>query len=311
MLAVIFGVFLLAATLPAQDGPFLTIDPPRSVLTRAFGINPKGDIVGLYFTANNVVHGFLLSRGQYTTIDGPNSIRTNAIGINPRGQVVGRYDTPDGVAHGYIYTNGAFQTVDPPFAAGFTVVTDVTPSGAIVGRYQAADKSFHGFSLANTQPCLQEIKPCEWALIDHLDANGNPDMGPMGIQGMGMNADGVIAGFYQDRNNVFHAFMLDQGVYTIIDPPGAKNTGGSGGVIHINPEGEVAGYYTTSDDVPHGFLYRDGAWITFDFPDPAAATGTAQSTNTCGINPQGDVVGTYIDHNNASHGYFAPRGTIE
>jgi hypothetical protein len=41
----------------------------------------------------------------------------------------------------------------------------------------------------------------------------------MGIQGMAMNAGGVIAGFYQDRNKIFHAIMHDQGVYTTIDPP--------------------------------------------------------------------------------------------
>jgi probable HAF family extracellular repeat protein len=30
--------------------------------TFAFGINPAGKIVGLYFDANGVSHGFLLSR---------------------------------------------------------------------------------------------------------------------------------------------------------------------------------------------------------------------------------------------------------
>jgi hypothetical protein len=51
MLTVILGLFWLATPLLAQSGPFVTIDHPNSVLTRAFGINPEGDIVGLYLPA--------------------------------------------------------------------------------------------------------------------------------------------------------------------------------------------------------------------------------------------------------------------
>jgi hypothetical protein len=301
LFALAFGL-LLAASLAAQNPTFYSIDPPDSVLTRAFAINPRGDIVGLYFSADNVTHGFLFSHGHYTTIDGPNfAIRTNAIAINPQGQIVGRYDTPDRVAHGYIYANGVFETVDHPLAAGFTVVTDITPSGDIAGRYQAADKTFHGFVRING----------EWTTIDHLDASGNPDMGPQGIQAMAINPYGLISGYYQDKNRIFHAFVLDRGVYTTIDPPGATNTGGSGGVVHINPEGTVAGgFYVDTLNATYGFIYSDGGFITFDLPDPGAPNGKAQLTTICGINPQGDVVGVYVDHRNVTHGYLSPRGTI-
>ena len=317
VLICLLQVVIHAPSTSAQEGKLTTIDPPGSVLSRAFGINSRGDIVGLYITSDGRTHGFMRSNSGWLTLDAPASIRTNAIAINPQGQIVGRYDTREGaasVAHGYIYTDGYFQTVDHPLAAGFTVVTDITPSGAIVGRYQAADKSIHGFSLTNTQQCLAELQECEWTTIDHLDADGNPDMGPMGIQAMAMNPDGMIAGYYHDKNKVFHAFLLDNGVYTTVDPPDAANTGGSGGVVHISPDGVVAGgSYARAADVPgagHGFMYRDGIFITFDFPDPADAKGKAQVTSICGINPQRDVVGMYVDHENVTHGYLAPHGTI-
>lgn len=90
---------------------------------------------------------------------------------------------------------------------------------------------------------------------------------------MAINPSGVIAGYYQDVNGVFHAFLLDQGLYTTIDPPGAKATGGTAGVLKINPAGVVVGSYTRSDDVPapcgcsgHGFIYRNGTFTSFDFP---------------------------------------------
>ncbi len=308
ILSLIFGL-LLSAPLFAQNSLLSTIDPPGSVDTRAFGINPKGQIVGLYVTADYVTHGFLLSQGKYITIDAPDSIRTNALSINPQGQIVGRYDTPDGLAHGYIYTDGSFQTIDHPLAVGFTVVTDITPTGAVVGRYRGTDKSFHGFSLANPQQCLLGIETCDWTTIDHLDANGNPDMGLLGIQGMAISPDNVVAGYYQDTSKVFHAFTLDNGIYTALDPPNAKSTGGGGGVLHINPEGTVVGYYTGLDNAAHGFIYRGGIFTIFDFPDPAAANGKANGTCNLGLNPQGDIVGLYVDHANREHGFLASRGT--
>ena len=306
------AMLLLVARPSAQDPAFVTIDPTSSALTRAFGINPRGDVVGLFMTVDGVTHGFLFKSGRYTTLDAPGSIRTNALAINPRGQIAGRFDTRTGnkvVAHGYIYTNGLFETVDHPSAAGFTVLTDITPTGDIAGRYQSADGSFHGFTRVNG----------EWTTIDHLDAGGNPDMGPQGIQGMAMNENGLVAGIYQDKKLVFHTFILENGVYTTIDPPGSNSAGGGGGVLHVNPEGTVAGgIFTLPTDVVgscscsgHGFLYNAGTWTTFDFTDGTNPDGTprhAQLTTICGINPQGEVVGIYIDHNNVTHGYLGPAG---
>ncbi len=333
ILALIFGV-LLAAQAFGRSSALLAIDvscdaasaptdcpaglAPGQVaaFTRAFGINPQGDIVGLYSPDSIRVHAFLFSPGKYASIDHVgatgrvDSVRTNALAINPQGQIGGRYDTPDGVAHGYIYTNGSFETVDHPLAAGFTVITDITPAGDIAGRYQAADKSFHGFTRING----------EWTNIDHLDSSDNPDMGALGIQGMALNPAGVVAGYYQDRNRIFHAFVLDHGLYTTIDPPDASSAGGSGGILHINPEGDVAGGFTRmGSGMPMtmmgcAFVYRNGSWTRFSFPgatNPGGTVRDAVSTSLGGINPQGDVVGFYTDHNNLQHGFFVAHQQLE
>jgi probable HAF family extracellular repeat protein len=266
-----------------------TIDPPNSIDTRAFGINNMGQIVGLYITADNRSHGFLLSHGAYTTIDVPGSIRTNALAINVHGQIVGRYDTPDKRAHGYVLSNGAFTTIDVPGAAGFTTVTDITPSGQMVGRYLGSDGRFHGFSLIDGN----------FTTIDDPDG--------IGIQGMAVNRERVIAGYYVDATGRFHGFLLDDGSYTTFDPPGSIGTGSANGVLKINSAGDVVGYYTRVGDAVgagHGFLYTDGEFITFDFPD-------AQFTCNLGINRQGDIVGLYVDQMNRRHGFLAPRGTEE
>ena len=51
---------------------FTTIDDPLAPsLTRAFGINNSGVIVGSFFDASNHQHGFLLSGGSFITLDDP------------------------------------------------------------------------------------------------------------------------------------------------------------------------------------------------------------------------------------------------
>jgi hypothetical protein len=60
VLLVLLAVRLVAA---AAQGTFTTIDVPGAVRTVATAINPQGDIVGRYVSADGVVHGFLLLQG--------------------------------------------------------------------------------------------------------------------------------------------------------------------------------------------------------------------------------------------------------
>jgi hypothetical protein len=76
------------------------------------GINPRGDVVGLYcsappclISAARHLHGFVLSRGEFTAFDFPGSvIATTATGINPRGDILGAYRDPSGKVHSYLRT---------------------------------------------------------------------------------------------------------------------------------------------------------------------------------------------------------------
>ena len=97
-------VFLLS------DGDFATIDVPGAADVGAEngGINPRGDLVGIYCDSapcrgtNPDAHGFLLGKnGDFATIDFPGAIDTNAIAINARGDIVGVYDDATGV-HGFL-----------------------------------------------------------------------------------------------------------------------------------------------------------------------------------------------------------------
>jgi len=69
---ILSAVALLAnARVPGPSFRFTSIDFPGAVLTQPQGINPGGEIVGLYKDTAGKQHGFLLSSGQFTSIDYP------------------------------------------------------------------------------------------------------------------------------------------------------------------------------------------------------------------------------------------------
>ncbi len=109
-----FHIYLL------RDGSFTSIDFPGAFETASGvfgsvgGINPRGDVAGLYCSAPPCLvvavghlHAFVLSGGEFTSFDFPGDITaTTATGINPRGDIVGAYRDPNGKAHGYLRRPG-------------------------------------------------------------------------------------------------------------------------------------------------------------------------------------------------------------
>jgi hypothetical protein len=94
-------------------GTFEEIDFPDATSTGAFGINARGDIVGLSFSAGGG-HGFLANRNgrrtyEYTEIRIPGSTRTQLQGINARGEIVG-WHVSGGVTHGLLLRKRASNT---------------------------------------------------------------------------------------------------------------------------------------------------------------------------------------------------------
>ena len=133
-----------------SGGQFTTIDPPGSTATSPTGINPQGEISGVYNIAGST-HGFLLSEGEFTTLDVPGSEYTNTTALTAHGDIIGRY-TAGTVANGYLLRGGLFSTIAFPNAT-FTGAASMNERGDIVGRYQTADSSsaFHAFLLSSFQ----------------------------------------------------------------------------------------------------------------------------------------------------------------
>ena len=100
---VAFNLLLAPTPVVAREPTFTTIDVPDATYTEANGINPAGEIVGLYSDASDVGHGYLFNKGKFTTIDVPGAVFTVALGINNPGQIVGLYFDSSG-GHGFLAT---------------------------------------------------------------------------------------------------------------------------------------------------------------------------------------------------------------
>src|SRR5215469_7058307 len=217
---------------------FTTIDVPRLTFpfTSAGGINDSGQIVGSFYSARDVAHGYFLDvDGSFTTIDAPGASLTIAGGINNSGQIVGWFMDASGNSHGFLYSDGSFTTIDVPGALG-TAVFGINDSGQIVGSFGDATGP-HGFFL--------DVD----GTFTTIDVPGASVSSPLGI-----NSSGQIVGYYSrtpGTHNIEHGYFLDvDGSFTTIDAPGAIFTSAGG----INNSGQIVGsFYGAGDDL-HGFL---------------------------------------------------------
>jgi uncharacterized membrane protein len=259
---------------------FISIDFPEAISTSLQGINPAGDLVGIYVDASRKQHGFLFSRGNFTSIDYPGAMTTDARGINRHGDIVGAYiNAPGGPQnmHGYLLSHGSFSEVQYPGYLG-TIAQRILPNGNIYGCNHNTDfmASMHGF-----------VRTAEGYTAIDVAASMNNGATPDGS---------TVVGLYTDMMAMDHGFLIEDGEFTPFDVPGSNLTQG----WDINPQGDIVGHFRDVAGTIHGFLRTDDGYTTLDFP---AATQTLAR----GINRRGDIVGRYIDSAGRQHGFLRTR----
>jgi hypothetical protein len=125
-----------------------------------------------------------------------------------------------------------------------------------------------------------------------------------------INIEGVIAGYYVDATNVYHAFVRSPtGKFASFEAPNADTTAQSfNGTLAsaINDLGEVTGFYFDAAGLQHGFVRSaTGKFTSFDVP------GAAGFSNPVAINLEGEVVGYYLDSKSQFHGFLRkPNGSF-
>lgn len=276
------AALLTGAAVPGPMFQFTEIDYPGAVLTQGQGINPGGEIVGLYRDNAGKTHGFLLTGGNFTSIDYPGSIYTDARGIGPGGDIVGAYmNAPGGPPnmHGYLLSQGNFSEVQYPGYLG-TIAQRISPNGDIYGCNHDTDfmARMHGFRRT-------------------LDGYTQLDV-PASMNN-GATPDGaIVAGLYTDMmTGLTHGYLMKNGSFEPFDVPGSNLTQ----AWDINPAGDVVGHYRDTTGRTHGFLLSRGQFTALDFPG-------AINTQARGINPGGDILGWYVDSTGHTHGFMRSLG---
>jgi hypothetical protein len=130
----------LAIAVPAaRSQTFTTIDPPGSLGTSAVSINPAGEIVGNYFDASFVTHGFLRTTdGTITSFDAPGAgVATFPVAITPQGLIVGWYFDANFGQHIFLRAkDGTFTSPEIPNPGAIFVGEVVANSaGSTAGEF--------------------------------------------------------------------------------------------------------------------------------------------------------------------------------
>lgn len=305
----------------------ITIDAPGAGTGRGQGtwptvINASGVIAGYFLDPNFACHAFVRTPGgTFTFFDGPTGCPTPA-SINKAGVITGTYpdgsfgcsggqpDNPPGCGglHAFIRSpDGTFISFDAPLALSNglepsgnlnpgAVPRNINSAGEVTGIYMTCEQSSCNSSFLRTPDgTFVSFDPPNANPFDFIGANG-------------INADGVIAGSFADKNTgVFHGFLrAPDGTFKIIDGPGVnQSAGGSTGATAINSSGEILGGFSTTNAGPgHSYLRApNGSFTVFDFPGACPSC-----TSSIGLNDKGTVVGTYLTPTNG--GFFAIHGFL-
>lgn len=232
---------------------------------------------------------------QFKSINPFHSVETSARGIDNHGNVVGDFATAAQqtacTESGFVLHDGAFKKINVPFAgATDTDANGVNNDGDVVGNWDVRPVGCsnggvdHGYVLSEGKFIM---------LPDPPNQTGGPDFNAINDED---DVVGVLTPVPPTPKNGNRGFLLDDGVYTLIDC-GKDQTEANG----INDDGDIVGECTDFSPPAyheHGFLLRDGTFYLIDYPG-AGCDGTV----AYGINANGDIAGTYSDANCNEHGF--------
>jgi probable HAF family extracellular repeat protein len=284
--SLILGVLALSVMSVAQaqtEYSYLRFDVPNGSQTLARGINARGDIIGSYVDADGVDHDFLLHNRVYTNIDYPGGAAANARAMNAQGDIVGVLNDADGT-HGFLFRDGQLTKIDYPGASS-TIAFGINNSGDVTGHYSTPGGTF-GFILSNGVFHNVHIPAESTSGAYGAEDNGLVLVGDVvlksdssghgfvkrlsGVQlldppatvfpcshARGINERAEIVGAFSIVNNVdecnshppAHGFVMHDGSFDTIDPPGSHDTFAFG----INDDGVVVGVVTDKQGNTHGF----------------------------------------------------------
>lgn len=226
------------------DGIFTTLDAPlashnRGGGTTAFGVNNRGQIVGVYMGGSPPFsRAFLYENGIFRTLNVPNpdsatGFDTVAMDINSRGAIVGFYFDQANRTHGYVFKKGTFRALDAPGSVG-TAPYAIDDRNDIAGAFVPSDATCceRGFLFEQGAFTTFDVPGAVHTRITHI------------------LPDGRVLGTDIDTRALIHGFLWQKGVFVRLDVPGARWTRPEG----INKKGQIVGVYGDQNNQVHGFI---------------------------------------------------------
>jgi hypothetical protein len=264
---------------------FTTIDAPGASDTEAYGIN-NTDLVTGFYVINGVGHGFWWRNGTVRTVEHSSDPNENTLlgQANDLGVVAGNYGTFS-TQHATIYsiTENKWTTLPDVPGEPINLGNGINFWGVAVGAVSTGSVA----APSNSTGWVWDGKSYSFFTV--------PGAAGLGTEPVGLNALGVVSGYFQDAQGSFHGFLKLGPKFTNIDVPGAADTFAYG----INSFADQVGYYVDKDGNIHGFVRRAGVFTTIDVPGSLATLVT-------NINDAGDLSGLWFDAN-ATHAFIAHR----
>ncbi|MBL9127568.1 MAG: hypothetical protein JNL97_07975, partial [Verrucomicrobiales bacterium] len=226
-----------------ENGVGTEVSFPGSALTRAYGINDAGTVVGQYQMEDGVSRPFLLRNGMYSEIRPANPpgglVSALATSINSQGMVLGTYRDLANVSKTWLMSpDGTFAYPDLP-GTGW----GLNDAAQISGSYQDPEN-------ANTRTAFVATpRPAVHFVVHRL---GLPDSA--GDSANKINDRGQITGTVDGTDGTSRGFVFDTNAGKEVERAGFGSSvftewGG------INSAGSLAGYYADPAD-PDLATYR-------------------------------------------------------
>jgi uncharacterized membrane protein len=234
--------FAQAGAAPGKCGLQTLNFPQPATGGTPVALNDSGAIVGSYGDSHNASHGFLLFQGRLTSFMFPGSSSTNVNDISSNGIIVGDYSVAvDQKQHHFMVHSGGFHEITlPGFPTVDFTVTGVNANGDVIGVLDTDALPTIGYLLHNGKVTTFSFPGADITL-------------PISI-----NDEGVIVGGYlMGTVNENPSFMLKDGVFSNIDPPGSS---GFVAVTKVSNSGVVVGSFQASDTHSQAFALKNGTY---------------------------------------------------
>jgi hypothetical protein len=283
----IAGLAMLSTAAPAAT-LFPVVPVAGSTFTGPFGINNSNTIVGNWYDANSVEHGFFGSlAGVYTTFDysGNTAAGTEPRGINDKNMIVG-FGPTDGTGN---YIEGPSFEYDGKTGK----ITTITEKGTPI------DGATQGINTAGTFAGDHFVGGNANVRYGYLGAKSKWEkdlkvFGSTGVAARGINTKGVLVGAFTDSNGYAHGFIQDKKVTTQVDFPAGNEQ--QTFLEGINDKGVISGEWldNSGSGLPYAFEL-DTKTNTFTAINVSGSTyQQAFGINNAGLIAINSDVGEYI-----------------